>query len=276
MPSLPVVLILKVASLQVGGFHGYVTRTDLRVALDIADIADAVTLAHYRSAGLQTESKGDLTPVTEADRATERAIRDALNQARPEDSIAGEEYGETGTSTRQWIIDPIDATFNYVRGLPVWATLIALEDVDGVAVGVVSAPAIGHRWWAGRQLGAFRNGNTMRVSTIDSIEQATLSFNSLETHEQHGMGAHAAELSRRCALTRGFGDFLSFMFLADGAVDIVTEPIAHVWDLAPLDIIVTEAGGTFTDVDGTHTIRGSNAVATNGLLHDEVLQIMAR
>ncbi len=251
-------------------------RADLRVALEAADAADAVTLDRYRSlAGLRIKTKADLTPVTEADTATERAIRGVLDAVRPNDSILGEEYGETGASQRRWIIDPIDATINYVRGLPVWATLIALEDADGVAVGVVSAPAIGHRWWAGRQLGAYRNGEPMQVSTITSIEKATLSFNSLVSHEEHGIGGQAAALSRRCALTRGFGDFLSFMFLADGAVDIVSEPIAKVWDLAPLDIIVTEAGGNFTDMDGKRTIRGGNAVATNGHLHDEVLELLA-
>jgi histidinol-phosphatase len=246
-------------------------RSDLRLALEAADAADAITMTRYRSPGLEINTKADSSPVTEADRAAERAIREVLEMGRPDDAIAGEEYGESGTASRRWIIDPIDATLNYMRGVPVWATLIALADADGVAVGVVSAPAIGHRWWAGRDLGAFRNGSRMRVSAVDTLQEATLSFNSLVTHEQFGYGPQVTSLSRACARTRGFGDFLSFMFLADGAVDVVTEPIAKEWDLAPLDIIVTEAGGTFTDMTGEHTIVGGNAVATNGLLHDEVL-----
>jgi len=252
------------------------TRADLRLALEAADAADAVTLALYRSPALQIETKPDMTPVTEADQAAERAIRQVLETARPKDAISGEEFGETGSAQRRWIIDPIDATVNYMRGVPVWGTLIALEDPDGIAVGVVSSPALGHRWWAGRGLGAYLNASQMRVSTIDTLGDATLSFNSIVTHEEHGLGEQVTALSRSCARTRGFGDFLSFMLLADGAVDVVTEPIAKDWDLAPLDIIVTEAGGTFTDLQGEHTVRGGNAIATNGLLHDEVLAMMRR
>ncbi len=254
--------------------HVAVLRHDLRIALEAADAADAVTLQRFRATDLEVETKADDTPLTEADRDAETAIRRLLGAARPGDAVTGEEFGDEGHSRRRWIIDPIDATVNYVRGLPVWATLIALEDEDGIAVGVVSAPAIEHRWWAGRGLGAFRNAKPMRVSTIDVIDQATLSFNSLAAHEEIGLGDQVAELSHRCARTRGFGDFLSFMFLADGAVDVVTEPVAREWDLAALDVIVTEAGGTFTDLEGERTIRGGNAVATNGLLHDEVLGIL--
>jgi len=250
------------------------TRADMRLALEAADAADAVTLDLYRSSDLRIETKSDMTPVTEADQAAERAIRRVLETARPEDAIAGEEYGETGSAHRRWIIDPIDATVNYMRGVPVWATLIALEDSDGIAIGVVSSPALGHRWWAGRGLGAFRNATPMRVSKVDALGEATLSFNSIVTHEQHGFGEQVTALSHMCGRTRGYGDFLSFMLLADGAVDVVTEPIAKEWDLAPLDVIVTEAGGTFTDFRGERTVRGGNAIATNGLLHDEVLAIM--
>ena len=250
------------------------TRADMRLALEAADAADAVTLDLYRSSDLRIETKSDMTPVTEADQAAERAIRRVLETARPEDAIAGEEYGETGSAHRRWIIDPIDATVNYMRGVPVWATLIALEDSDGIAIGVVSSPALGHRWWAGRGLGAFRNATPMRVSKVDALDEATLSFNSIVTHEQHGFGEQVTALSHMCGRTRGYGDFLSFMLLADGAVDVVTEPIAKEWDLAPLDVIVTEAGGTFTDFRGERTVRGGNAIATNGPLHDEVLAIM--
>ncbi|MEE9582820.1 MAG: inositol monophosphatase family protein [Acidimicrobiia bacterium] len=265
---------LPLAPFQTVYLYGPVIRSDLRLALEAADAADAVTLSHFRSTGLRVETKPDLTPVTEADRAAELAVRQVFEKAHPNDAIAGEEFGETGTSKRRWIIDPIDVTVNYMRGVPIWATLIALEDAGDITVGVVSAPAVGHRWWAARGLGAFRNGSPMQVSNVDSIEEATLSFNSLVNHEEHGIGEEAARLSRRCLRTRGYGDFLSFMFLADGGVDIVTEPIAMEWDLAPLDIIVTEAGGRFTDLNGARTIRGGNAVATNGLLHEEVLEAL--
>lgn len=267
-------ITLPLALFQPVYLYGPVIRSDLRLALEAADAADAVTLSHFHSTGLRVETKPDLTPVTEADRATELAVGAVLQAAHPNDVIAGEEFGETGASTRRWIIDPIDVTVNFMRGIPIWATLIALEDAGAVTVGVVSAPALGHRWWAARDLGAFRNSSPMHVSNVDTIEKATLSFNSLVSHEEHGIGEQAALLSRRCLRTRGYGDFLSFMFLADGGVDIVTEPTAMEWDLAPLDIIVTEAGGRFTDLEGRHTIRGGNAVATNGLLHEEVLQVL--
>lgn len=252
-----------------------VIRSDLRLALQAADAADAVTLSHFRSADLRVETKADASPVTEADQAAERAIREVLTAARPDDAIAGEEYGETGHADRRWIIDPIDATINYMRGVPVWGTLIALEDPTGIAAGVVSSPALGHRWWAARDQGAFVNASPMRVSQVDRLEDAHLSYNSLVAFEEQGLGPEAHALSRRCSRTRGFGDFLSFMFLADGAVDIVVEPVAAEWDLAPLEVIVAEAGGRFTDLTGERTVRGGNAVATNGLLHDSVLDAMS-
>lgn len=188
--------------------------------------------------------------------------------------MVGEEYGTTGEASRRWIIDPIDATVNYVRGVPVWATLLALEDAGGIAVGVVSAPALGRRWWAARGLGAWANATRIAVSAVDRIEDAHLSINSVPAHEAQGMGHQITELSRRCARTRGFGDFWSFMLLAEGAVDAVVEPLAKVWDLAPLLVIVEEAGGRFTDRAGVRTVSGGNAVATNGRIHDAVLSVM--
>ena len=248
--------------------------SDLRIAIEAADAADAVTLRRFRAADLAVEMKADHTPVSEADRGAEQAIRAILKSSRPADAVVGEEYGATGDSGRRWIIDPIDATVNFVRGVPVWATLIALE-IDGeVAVGVVSAPALHSRWWAARGLGAWANARRVRVSTTDRIEDAHLSINSVVTHEEHGRGPQILALSRRCARTRGFGDFWSFMLLAEGAVDIVVEPLAAVWDLAPLQVMVEEAGGRFTDLAGKRTIAGGKAVATNGLLHDAVLNAM--
>jgi histidinol-phosphatase len=249
--------------------------SDLRVAIEAADAADVVTTRRFRASDLSVEAKADHTPVSEADRAAEQAIRTVLQRFRPADAVLGEEYGATGDSGRRWIIDPIDATVNYVRGVPVWATLIALE-VDGeIAVGVVSAPALHARWWAARGFGTWADARRVAVSLTDRIEDAHLSINSVVTHESHGLGPQILALSRRCARTRGFGDFWSFMLLAEGAVDAVVEPVAAVWDLAPLLVTVEEAGGTFTDLSGARTISGGNAVATNGRLHDAVLAAMA-
>jgi len=249
-------------------------RRELRAALEAADAADQVTSARFRASDLSVDVKGDESPVSDADRAAEQAIRAVLVAAYPDDSVLGEEYGESGASSRRWIIDPIDATINYVRGVPVWGSLIALEDGDGIAVGVVSAPALGMRWWASRGGGAWNRGDRMAVSATAELAQAHLSFNSVTAAEAAGL-SHVLDLSRRCARTRGFGDFWSFMLLADGAVDVVVEPVAKVWDLAPLIVIVEEAGGRFTDAAGVRTIAGGNAVATNGPLHDEVLQVLA-
>lgn len=249
--------------------------TDLRLALEAADAADAATMRRFRATDLAVEHKVDETPVSEADRAAEVAIRAHLGRVVPGDAVLGEEYGASGVpGGRRWIIDPIDATMNYVRGVPVWATLIALEDEEGIAIGVVSAPALGCRWWGGRGLGAWSGGRRIAVSAVDRITDAHLSINSIVTHEQQGLGPQILALSRRCARTRGFGDFWSFMLLAEGAVDLVVEPVAAVWDLAPLLVIVEEAGGRFTDLSGHRTIAGGNAVASNGRLHDAALSAM--
>jgi histidinol-phosphatase len=249
-------------------------RSDLRLALELADAADAVTLPLFRSDGLRVETKRDATPVSEADRAAEERIRQVLAQRRPADGIVGEEFGADGSGDRRWIIDPIDATVNYVRGVPVWGSLIALEEEDEVTVGVVSAPALGMRWWAARGEGAWGNAGRLGVSSVDDLAHAHLSFNSAKDLEAHGLAGNA--LSAACARTRGFGDFWSFMLLAAGAVDVVVEPIAAVWDLAPLIVIVEEAGGTLTDLSGERRIDGGNAVATNGVLHEAVLEVVRR
>ncbi len=249
-------------------------RRELRAALEAADAADHVALRRFGAADLSVETKDDESPVTEADRGSEQAIRAVLAAAFPGDAVLGEEYGETGAAGRRWIIDPIDATINYVRGVPVWASLIALEDAEGVAVGVVSAPALGTRWWAARGGGAWHDGRRIEVSAVDALGDAHLSFNSVAAAEQAGI-PRAAALSAACARTRGFGDFWSFMLLAEGAVDVVLEPVAKVWDLAPLIVIVEEAGGRFTDLNGARTIAGGNALATNGRLHDAALAILA-
>jgi len=249
-------------------------QADLVLALRLADAADAVSLPRFRATDLQVETKPDMTPVSEADRAAEQAIRKILQQERPDDGIVGEEFGSSGEGARRWILDPIDGTKNYVRGIPVWGTLIALEQDGDIVVGVVSAPAIGHRWWAARGQGAFRNGDPTRVSSVAALSDAQLSYNAQTTCEEAGLGPQALALARACWCTRGYGDFWSHCLVAEGAVDVAVEPIAAVWDLAPLKVIVEEAGGRFTDITGADRIDGGNALASNGLLHEEALGIL--
>lgn len=257
------------------------SRTDdLALALLLADRADALTSARFGALDLRIDTKPDLTPVTDADRAVESALRDALGRERPEDSIVGEEFGGTATfSGRQWIIDPIDGTKNFVRGVPVWASLVALLE-DGVpSVGVVSAPALRRRWWAERGRGAFAavdDGTPRRlsVSSVAQLDSASLSFSSLSGWAQRGLRDRFIELTDAVWRVRAYGDFLSYCLVAEGAVDIAAEPEVSVWDLAPLDVLVREAGGTFTGLDGTAGPHGGDAVATNGLLHDQVLTRM--
>jgi histidinol-phosphatase len=249
-------------------------RGELRLALELADAADLITMHHFRSADLRVETKPDMTPVSEADRAAEQVIRARLAAARPHHGILGEEFGDAGDSGRRWIIDPIDGTKNYVRGIPVWGTLLALEHDGDIVVGVVSAPAIGHRWWAAHRLGAYRNAEPISVSAVRDLSDAQLSYNANIEAEEQGMGAAMRLLEEQCWRTRGFGDFWSFMLVAEGAVDVAVEPIAAVWDLAPLKIIVEEAGGTFTALDGRAVVDGGDALASNGLLHDAVRSLL--
>jgi histidinol-phosphatase len=249
-------------------------QADLDLALRLADAADAVSLPRFRAADLLVETKPDMTPVTEADKAAERAIRQILQKERPDNGIVGEEFGTSGKTARRWILDPIDGTESYVRGIPVWGALIALEQEGDIVVGVVSAPAIAHRWWAARGLGAFRNGDPIRVSAVAELCDAQLSYNALTTCEEAGFGPQALALARACRRTRGYGDFWSHCLVAEGAVDVSVEPIAAVWDLAPLKVIVEEAGGRFTDIAGVERIDGGNALVSNGLLHDQALEIL--
>ena len=250
-------------------------HSDLALALELADAADAITMAQFRSAALVVETKPDLTPVTEADRGVERSMRRVLGDRRPGDAVVGEEFGSSGAGPRRWIVDPVDGTKNFVRGIPVWATLIALEDAGRLTVGVVSAPALGRRWWAGRGLGAFADGKPIRVSAVSSLEDAQLSYSSLEWWDERGGVDGLLRLAGRCWRTRAFGDFWSHVLVAEGAVDVGLDPVVSLWDLAALQVIVEEAGGRFTDYSGAATPDGGSAVSTNGLLHDDVLGILA-
>jgi histidinol-phosphatase len=249
-----------------------VTLTDdLALAHRLADEADAITLARFRAQDLAVSAKPDLTPVSDADLAVEAQIRATLATERPSDAVLGEEHGVTGDGPRQWVVDPIDGTKNFVRGVPVWASLIALRIDDRVDVGVVSAPALGRRWWAARGHGAFADGKPISVSQVSRLADAHLSYSSLTGWEQQGRLEGLLQLSRDCWRTRAFGDFWSHVLVAEGAVDASFEPEVSLWDLAPLQVIVEEAGGRFSTLEGEARPDGGSCVCSNGLLHDEVL-----
>lgn len=249
---------------------------DLRLAHLMADDADSLTMSRFKARDLKFSSKPDNTPVTEADTAVEESIRRTLARTRPRDAVHGEEFSDTGQSTRRWIIDPIDGTKNYLRGVPVWATLIALE-VDGrIQASVVSAPALNRRWWATEGGGAFTgrsilNATELRVSKVEGIGDSSLSYSDIAEWVETGRGQGFIDLMRESWRTRAYGDFWSYMLVAEGSVDVACEPDLELYDMAALDVIVREAGGKFTNLDGVDGVSGPGALATNGLLHDAVL-----
>jgi histidinol-phosphatase len=250
---------------------------DLRLAHLLADDADSITMSRFKALDLRVTAKPDLSPVTDADTAVEESIRRTLGRARPRDAVHGEEMADTGWGPRRWVVDPIDGTKNYVRGVPVWATLIALLVNDEPVVGVVSAPALGRRWWASLGGGAFAGKSLMspspcRVSEVARLEDASLSYAELGEWVESGQGQGFVDLMRSCWRTRAYGDFWSYMLLAEGGVDIACEPELELHDMAACAVIVTEAGGTFTDAAGRPGPHGAGGYATNGLLHDAVLE----
>ncbi len=258
---------------------------DLSLALRLADRADPIALARFRATDLVVDTKPDLTPVTEADRAVELAIRAALAVERPDDAILGEEYGltaDTAATPRRWVIDPIDGTKNYVRGVPVWACLIALV-VDGEpAVGVVSAPALGRRWWAASGAGAWASdpvtatARPLAVSAVTDLADASFSYSDDAGWAERGAAAALTALRARTWRQRAYGDFWSHVLVAEGAVDIAAEPELATHDLAALVPIVREAGGRMTSFDGADPLVGGSALTTNGRLHDVALDLLAR
>ncbi len=251
---------------------------DLRLALELADLADGITVGRYRAADLVVEAKPDDTPVTEADRAAERALRERLAEERPDDIVVGEEYGEAGApgSLRRWIIDPIDGTKSYLRGMPTWATLIALQ-IDGEPeLGVVSAPACGRRWWAQAGQGAFADGHPIHVSSISALSQAQLLWGGIEDWDAVGRTDALLELGRACWRTRGIGDALQYMLVAEGAAEIALDPEASLWDLAAVQVVVEQAGGHFSDLAGVRTAAGGDAAASNGCVHEAALAMVGR
>ena len=257
-------------------------NSDLELALRLADIADEISLARYQALDLIIETKPDSSPVTDADKAVETAIRNEILKVRSEDLVVGEEYGSPDSLAGKyyWVIDPIDGTKNYLRGVPTWATLIGLVDPSGeVVVGVVSAPALARRWWAAKGLGAktqFKAGSNagaisdLKVSKVSKLSDASVSYSDLI-----GWGERKNKfvaLQEKVWRTRGHGDFWSHMLVAEGAVDIAVEPSLSLWDMAALDVIVREAGGKFTNIDGKDGPHGASAISSNGLLHSAFLK----
>jgi len=253
---------------------------DLGLALALAGDADLISLDRFTALDLEVTTKPDRTPVTDADRAVERSIRAGIESSRPDDSILGEEYGEAGSGSRQWIIDPIDGTANFLRGVPIWATLISLA-IDGVpVVGVVSAPALGKRWWAATGHGAFGMAHghapqSLRVSGVSTLADASLSYNNIQGWDAAGRLDQLVALQRQVWRARSIGDAWAYMLLAEGHLDVVGE-----WDLKPYDMaalvpIIEEAGGRFSSLDGHPGPWHGSALATNGTLHDAVLAVVA-
>ncbi|MFL5862178.1 MAG: inositol monophosphatase family protein [Solirubrobacteraceae bacterium] len=250
---------------------------DLALALELTDVADALTLDRFRAADLIVETKPDLTPVSEADQAVEQALRERLAGERPDDKVVGEEYGASGDlgghANRRWIVDPIDGTKGYVRGMPVWATLLALEDGGDMVLGVVSAPALRRRWWAARGAGAFTRDEAsgeprrLQVSGVRELGDAQMCFGGFEEWRQEGRLEALMKLAERCWRTRGYGDFWQYMLVAEGVAEIALDPAVSIWDVAAPMVIVQEAVGGFTDFDGRPRADGGSAIASNGLVH---------
>ncbi|WP_431837912.1 histidinol-phosphatase [Cellulomonas sp. Y8] len=252
---------------------------DLRLAHVIADQVDALTMSRFKAQDLRVETKPDLTPVSDADRAAEELIRAQLSRARPRDAVHGEEMADIGHGPRRWVVDPIDGTKNFVRGVPVWATLIALLDGDEVVVGLVSAPALHRRWWAAVGSGAWTgrslaSATRMQVSEVGRLQDASLSYSSLGGWEEQGRLDHFLDLTRKVWRTRAYGDFWSHVLVAEGAVDVAAEPELALHDMAALVPIVTEAGGRFTSVQGVDGPFGGSALVSNGRLHGAALQVL--
>jgi histidinol-phosphatase len=251
---------------------------ELAFALELADLADRVSLGYFRRlASLFVESKADLSPVSEADREVERLLRRRIAGARPGHAVVGEEFGQsTGDSTGapRWILDPIDGTRKFVRGMPGWATLIALEDEGEMLVGIASAPALGRRWWAARGLGAFADGHPIHVSRVATIAESHVAHGSLEGWVRGARLAQLGALAEQSWGSSGYGDFWIHMLVAEGAAEAAVEIEAAIWDLAALKVIVEEAGGRFTDLNGTETVTGGTGISTNGLVHDAVLSVL--
>lgn len=248
--------------------------SQLEFANGLADMADEISMHYWRRADTSVRTKDDGTPVTQADEEIERVLRKEIASAFPDHGVLGEEEGETiGTSGARWILDPIDGTKNFSWGIPLWGTLIALELGDEIVAGVVSCPGVGERYSAGRGLGATRNGETIRVSSVGDLASARVAFTSVNSFTEQGrldQFLRYVEISKH---NRGIGDCYGHMLVACGSVDAMVEPRLSAYDLAPLIVIVEEAGGRFTDIDGNNTIYGQSVVSSNGRIHEAVLGV---
>jgi histidinol-phosphatase len=241
----------------------------LSFAAELADLADGITMARFRALDLRVDTKPDLSPVSEADRDAEEAIRAHVASSGRGEGVLGEELGDDGGDAK-WIVDPIDGTTNYVRGVPVWATLLALERDGVVELAYVSAPALGRRWWAERGGGAFANGEPCRVSAVARIEDAAVS-----TTSQRRMPEGWRTIVQRCWSNRGLGDFWQHCLVAEGSLDIACDAVMHVWDYASVQLLVQEAGGRATTFAGGEPSELGSLVTTNGVLHDEAVSLLA-
>lgn len=253
-------------------------RADLQLALRLADAADAQSLPRFDAADLEVSTKADNSHVTDADLATERAIRRILEEERPDDGIFGEEFGAQGSTARQWIIDPIDGTSNFLRGVPLWGTMIALA-VDGVPrVGVVSMPALDRRWWAAAGHGAWtaneRAERRLSTSSVSSLDEASVSFQSIAQWRDAGQLDALLRMAESVWRDRAYGDVYAYMLLAEGRLEAVAEFDVKEYDIAAAVAIVHESGGRMTAFDGSETISARSTLATNGILHDDFLRLL--
>jgi histidinol-phosphatase len=251
-------------------------KSHLEVAIELADIADVITLERFRAPDLRVDTKADNTPGTDADRATEEALREALARLRPNQQIVGEEYGGDQTAEWRWLLDPIDGTLSYANGVPVWATLIALMRGERAVCGVVSAAALGRRWWAATGQGAFTDtGQRIHVSRTASLEEAYVSCTDIRDFARRRGEAGFRQVLRRARVVRAFGDFWSHMLVAEGVIDVAVEAWVNPWDVAAAQVIITEAGGRFSDFDGEVRIDSGNVITTNALLHGDLVALMS-
>ena len=242
-------------------------------ALAAARAAGEIAMKYYRG-GFEVTLKPDQTPVTQADREGEQAITAILRRAFPDHGFLGEEFGEQGPTDRRWIIDPIDGTKNFVRGIPVWAILIGLEEQGEVTTGVVLNPASGECFWARKGEGAFCDGERLRVSDLDRLGAATVLHSDLGLLRATSCWDGFVRLVDAASRTRGFGDYYGYGLLAQGRAEIYAEVDLKPWDIAAVKILVEEAGGRFTDFSGRPTIYGGTVLASNGRLHDEALRLL--
>lgn len=240
-------------------------------AVALARQAGDLTLRWFRSRELAVDRKGDGTPVTDADRAAERLLREELARRHPDDAVVGEEEAPTpGTSGRTWIVDPIDGTKAFTRGVPLYCTLLAVEDGEGPAIGVIHLPGLGETVYAGRGLGCFDNGERVSVSTVDRLARAYVSSSAFD----HWDPAALARLRAERVSTRTWGDGYGYALVATGRIEAMVDPVAARWDLAPMPVILHEAGGRFSTLDGSGDPAGGSGLASNGVLHDELLALL--